>query len=123
MPPRALLSRIAGTPPTGEVESIVAHLRALLNTRRGDAVTVPGFGLVGLADMAHDPGAAREVAGAVRAAILEYEPRLKNATVRHVPDGGLVLRFEIVGELGGAGSRKVRIATAFRPGGRVDVGG
>ena len=120
---RGLLSRIAGNSAGHEVDSIVAHLRVLLGTCRGDAPAAPGFGLSSFVDMAHDlPDAAHDLAGSIRAAILDYEPRLTNVSVRHVPDDGLVLRFEIMGQLAGR-ERPVKLATTFRPGGRVDVGG
>ncbi len=122
MTSRALLSRIAGAPPRSEVDSIVAHLRALLSTRRGDAPSAPGFGVVPLADVAHGlPGAGAELVQSITAAILEYEPRLGNVTVRQLVAEGLFLRFEITGELVGPRGRPVRFAARFKPGGGVEV--
>ena len=125
MPGRGLLSRIAGAGPVDEVESIVAHVRALLNTRLGDAVVSPRLGVPDFTDLAHSfPGGVQQLAAAMRATILEHEPRLRAATVRHVAgDGALLLRFEIVAPRTDAGARPLRLATTVRPGGRVDVRG
>ncbi len=123
---RALLSRIAGrdASPPEEVESIVAHLRVLLNTRRGDAVCCPEFGVVDFSDIVHEfPGAIQQLVKSIRATILDFEPRLKNVSVRHVPDEhALQLRFEIQAQLArGRTARTLRLATTVRPGGRFDV--
>jgi type VI secretion system protein len=123
---RALLSRIAGrdAAPTDEVKAIVAHLQVLLNTRRGDAVTVPEFGVTDFSDIVNEfPGALPQLTKTIRATILEYEPRLKSVSVRHLPDEhALVLRFEITAQLtGGRTARALKLSTTIRPGGHVDV--
>jgi len=125
---RALLSRLAGrdTNPVDALQSIGSHLRVLLNTRRGDSATVPDFGIVDFNDVVHEfPGGVQQLAKSIRATILQYEPRLKSVSVRHVPDESpLTLRFEISGQLAeGRSSRTVRFATTVKPGGRVDVAG
>ncbi len=125
---RALLSRIAARDGAAvdPVESIVAHLRALLNTRRGDAPTVPDFGVIDFAGVVHEfPGGVQKLARSIRATIAEYEPRLRNVNVRHLVDeGSLTLQFEITGQLVGPRSGgTLRLATTVRPGGRIDVSG
>ena len=123
---RALLSRISGrdASPPDEVASIVAHLRVLLNTRRGDAVTAPDFGVLDFSDVANEfPSAIPALAKSIRSTILEYEPRLRNVAVRHLPDEhALTLRFEIQAQLAaGRSARSLRLATTVRPGGHIDV--
>jgi len=125
---RALLSRLAekGGSPTDEVAAIVAHLRVLLNTRRGDAVTAPEFGVVDFSDLAHEfPGAIPTLVKSIKATILEFEPRLRNVSVRHLTDeAGLTLHFEISAQMvKGKTSRTLRLATTVRPGGHIDVSG
>jgi type VI secretion system lysozyme-like protein len=122
---RAILSRISGGGPVDEVESIVAHVRALLNTRVGDSPCAPSLGIADFSDIVHTfPGGIQQLAGSMRATILENEPRLRAVTVRHVPgDVPLVLRFEITAQPVARGTRPLRIATTVRPGGRVDVAG
>jgi type VI secretion system protein len=124
VPGRGLLSRISQGGSTDEAESVLEHLRVLLNTRQGEAPCAPGFGVLDLSDVVHAfPAAYAQLAQAIRATIVEYEPRLRNVSVRHLPDDGLVLRFEIGAQLAGPrGSRAVRFATTVRPGGRYDVG-
>ena len=121
---RGILSRLTQAGPTDEVESVLEHLRVLLNTRQGESLCAPGFGVLDLSDVIHSfPLAYADLAQSIRATIAEYEPRLKNVTVRHVPDDGLVLRFEIGAQIAGPrGNRGVRFATTVRPGGRYDVG-
>jgi type VI secretion system protein len=125
---RALLSRIAGrdTAPIDAVESIGAHLRVLLNTRRGDSVTAPDFGILDFTDLVHEfPSGIQQLAKSIRATVMQFEPRLKNVSVRHMPDESpLTLRFEISAQLAdGRSARPLRFATMVRPGGRVDVAG
>ena len=122
---RGLLSRIAsGAPPVDEVDAIVEHLRVLLNTRQGEAICAPSYGVLDFTDVVHAmPGATQTLVRAIRATILEHEPRLRNVTVRPAGDeGDLVLRFEISGQLASQRSgRTLRFATTIRPGGRYDV--
>jgi len=125
---RALLSRLAekGGSPADEVGAIVAHLQVLLNTRRGEAVAAPGFGVLDFSDLAHEfPGAIPQLLKSIKVTILEYEPRLKNVSVRHLPDElGLTLRFEIAAQLAkGRVARTLRLATTVHPGGHIDVVG
>lgn len=125
---RALLSRISekGGSPADEVAAIVAHLQVLLNTRRGEAIAAPGFGIIDFSDLAHEfPGAIPQLLKSIKATILEFEPRLKNVSVRHLADEqGLTLRFEISAQLAkGRTTRTLRLATTVRPGGHIDVAG
>lgn len=123
---RGLLSRIAGRGgPPDELEAIVQHLRALLNTRRGEAPSAPTLGVVDFSDVAGAfPGGAHQLAASMRATLLEHEPRLKSVSVRHVPsEGELVLRFDVVAQLATRGGRTLHFSTTVRPGGRIDVSG
>jgi type VI secretion system protein len=122
---RALLSRIAGGGPVDDVESIVAHVRALLNTRVGDSPCAPRLGIADFSDIVHTfPGGIQQLSASMRGTILENEPRLRAVTVRHIPgESPLVLRFEISAQPAARGARPLRITTTVRPGGRVDVAG
>jgi type VI secretion system protein len=126
---RGLLDRLnsGGSEPPDEVASIIEHLRVLLNTRKGEAVTVPGFGLVDFSDLVHSfPTSVSTLQASIRATILEYEPRLKNVTVRAVPDHDpLVLKFEISGQpvqRNGRSAGTLRFHTQVTPGGQFRVG-
>lgn len=120
------MSRITGESARGadEVELIVGNLQALLNTRLGDAVSAEGFGVVDLVDIIHDfPAAAQIMQRSIRATISKYEPRLRNVSVRLVPnDDPLILTFEIAGRLVGDRRRGVvRLRSEMTHGGRVSV--
>lgn len=100
------------------------HLRVLLNTRRGESASAPGFGVVDFNDFVHSlPASVQTLQAAIRATILEYEPRLKNVSVRHVTDDDpLALRFEITAHPAHKGLRGVlRFQTKVRPGGQFDI--
>ncbi len=126
---RGLLSRMDGGAASGAavgdpVESIAAHLRMLLNTRKGEAVTAPNFGVVDFTELVHGfPSSIQVLQQSIRATILEFEPRLKTVTVRHTPDDNpLLLRFEISAQLAEKGARgSLRFQTQVGPGGKIDV--
>jgi len=126
---RGLLSRIdaelgVADRASGEAESIVEHLRVLLNTRKGGSATVPEFGVVDFTELVHAfPGAIQTLQSSIRATVLEFEPRLRNVTVRFLPDEEpLVLRFEITAQRAEPGARGVmRFRTQVTPGGKVEV--
>src|SRR5215475_10482870 len=102
---RGLLDRLGrGANPRATVEPTTAvgnHLRALLNTRQGSAPCVPGYGMVDFTDLLHTfPKGIPTLAAAIRATVLQYEPRLKNVSVRHIADDDpSLLKFEITGQL------------------------
>jgi type VI secretion system protein len=105
-------------------ETIVAHLRALLNTRMGGAVTVPDLGIIDFVDVVDQyPTSIQTLQRSIRDTLSHYEPRLTNVTVRFTPgDDPLVLRFEILAQLvEGGGRQTLRIQTQMSPGGKVDV--
>jgi type VI secretion system protein len=97
----------------------------LLNTRKGDAVCAPEFGVTDFVDMVYAfPGSVQQLVKSIRTTILEYEPRLQNVNVRHIPEeDSLTLRFEISAQLVSEPNRTLRVSTMVRPGGRVDVSG
>jgi type VI secretion system protein len=91
------------------VEEVTQHLRVLLNTRKGESAATPGFGIMDFNDIIHTfPSAIDRMQQSLRQAIQEYEPRLKNVVVLHVPDelDPTGLRFEISAYLVERGSRR-----------------
>src|SRR5262245_49209444 len=129
-PGRGLLTRIAArrssdTAPIDEVDSIVAHLHDLLNTRQGEAATVTDFGVVDFADIVHQfPDAIATLQRVIRATVMRYEPRLKNIAVRHLrdDDNPLQLKFEITAQLARPNVRRaLRFQTQVSAGGKFDV--
>jgi len=124
---RGLLDRLAAGETGREqdaVDSIGRHLRVLLNTRRGDSVSAPEFGIPDFSDLVHGfPESLAILQHAVKTTILEHEPRVRSVVVRHVPDeGALVIRFEISAQLAHRyGSRTLRFRTELSPGGHVEI--
>jgi type VI secretion system protein len=126
---RGILGRLAAQSihearPVNELESIVEHLRALLNTRQGEAPSAPEFGVMDFTDLVHNfPEAIQMLQRCIRSTILSYEPRLKNVVVQHVRDEEvLVLKFQITAQLGGKNQRgAVRFETQLRAGGQISV--
>jgi type VI secretion system protein len=130
MAARGLLSRIAagnGTlGPSGDVvESIAEHLRFLLNTRKGESVASPQYGILDLNDIVHTyPSAIPKMTLSIRTAIQEFEPRLKGVVVAYLPDEAdpTALRFDITAQLSTPHRRgTVRFHSQVSPGGRVEL--
>lgn len=124
MSSRGLLSRLStGRRQNDTVSSVVDHLRDMLNTPQGEAVTVPDYGLVNFADVCHNmPEAIGAIQQSIRATILKYEPRLKNVSVRFVPsEDPLQVRFEVVARLNDTRRSVVRLRTAMSSGGHMTV--
>ncbi|MGF1468703.1 MAG: type VI secretion system baseplate subunit TssE [Sandaracinaceae bacterium] len=113
--PRGLLSRLArGERRTDPVGAVLAHLRVLLNARRGGSATVPDYGLLDLHDVVHDlPAALATLQRHIRTTIVRYEPRLGSVAVRSAPsEDPLTLRFDVVARLAGTDRQVVRLRTS-----------
>ncbi|ATB26786.1 type VI secretion system baseplate subunit TssE [Melittangium boletus] len=131
MAERGLLTRLAASnqgslaPQANTLGAIAEHLRALLNTRKGEAAAAPNFGIMDFNDIIHlFPAAIPRMQQSIRTAIQEFEPRLRNVVVQHMPDEKepTVLRFDIVAQLNLKEARgTVRFHTEMHPGGRVNL--
>ncbi len=124
---RGLLARLSsGGQRISELESIVAHLNDLLNTRAGESLSAPDFGIVDFADVVHNfPEATQVLQQSIRATILKYEPRLRNVSVHPVPSPDtLMIAFEISARLASGQQRGVfRVRTELTPSGKMQVSG
>jgi type VI secretion system protein len=122
---RGLLDRLGDARRIDPLESIVEHLRALLNTKTGACVTVPEFGVVDFTDIVHDiPTSINKLQDSIRQTILEFEPRLRNVTVRFVPGTDpLKLNFEVSARLADDKRRVLRFETSLEAGGRFAIVG
>jgi type VI secretion system protein len=105
------------------LQSVIAHLRVLLNARAGMALTVPQFGVIDFNDIVHNlPDGIRQIQTSLRTTIQTYEPRLENINVRYVRDDqSLFLRFEITAQLVDKPERTLRIVSSWHPGGLFTV--
>lgn len=119
---RGLLGRLTGEGSPKDEESILEHLRAVLNTRRGESLACPSLGLVDFADVAHEfPARAFELAEDIRAMVRRFEPRLKNISVAPgTSDDPLRIVFEISAVRRGQ-SRRIQIRTELSADGCVEV--
>ncbi len=123
------MSRIAAKDVTrtrteNDVDSVVEHLKGLLNTRQGECPAALDFGVVDFTDLVHAfPEAIQVLQRSIRATILQFEPRLKNVIVQHVRDDDLlVLKFQITAQLASKSARgAVRLETQLRAGGQISV--
>jgi type VI secretion system protein len=110
--------------PVDEIQSILGNLRALLNTREGDAPAARDYGIVDLSDLVHNfPDASQYMQRSIRDTIAKYEPRLSNVRVRSVPsEDPLKLVFEVSARLARDRRRGlVRVRTEVLPSGRVKI--
>lgn len=81
-------------------ESVLLHLKMMCETRGGTMLTCPDYGTATVSELVHSfPDAIQEMARAIRTTIKEYEPRLTNAKITHVPAEDLTLRYEITAHL------------------------
>ena len=121
---RGLLSRLGARAPRPDpIGDVVEHLKVLLNTRQGESLTVPDYGVIDFTDLVHAfPLSISELQQAIRMTITTFEPRLRNVVVRFVPDEDpLILRFEIVARLGNDKHGVVRLQTEVTSTGRMHV--
>ena len=91
-----------------------------MNTRAGESVTVPDYGLQDLTDVVNElPEGIHTIQQGIRAVILKYEPRLSNVSVRHLPDdSAFALRFEVVARVKDSKRSLIRLQTAMQSDGR-----
>ena len=87
-----------------DLESVVIrHLKRMLNTRAGSALTAPDYGIVELSELIHDfPNATGIMQRSIKNTISKFEPRLRNVQVRAIePDDmdPMNIHFEITGQL------------------------
>ncbi|HEB50669.1 MAG TPA: type VI secretion system baseplate subunit TssE [Desulfobulbus sp.] len=95
--------------PKQVVDSILAHLHHILNTRRGNVVIAEDYGVPDFTEfLSHYPDSLREFERAIRQTISRYEPRLGAVRVSFVPreDDRFVVRFQISARLAVDSSRE-----------------
>lgn len=109
------------------MNSIVNHLRKMLNTRRGSVSIAEDYGMP---DFTNYPGdditeMASELEQALRHSILKYEPRLDKVIVHFEPrmEDLLSLRFKLEASMFVNNDRKIPVVfeTVVRAGGAVDI--
>ena len=84
------------------IESVLTHLRKMLNVRQGSVCTLPDYGIPDLNSLFMQyPDAVLALRRIIRDMLEKYEPRLRRVNVRYLPDeeNPLMLRFEITARL------------------------
>ena len=124
---RGLLARLSsGGQRVSEVESIIAHVYELLNTRVGESLAAPDLGIIDFADLVHNfPEATQVLQQSIRATIMKYEPRLRSVAVTPTPSNDpLSLAFEISGRLASGSQRgPFRLRTELTSTGKMQISG
>ncbi len=94
--------RSATEDPKKVVASVLRHLQLILNTRQGDVPIAADYGIPDLTDFRNTfPFSLREIERSICLTIDKYEPRLKSARVKFIPqeENRLALTFKILGRL------------------------
>jgi type VI secretion system protein len=131
---RTLLERLAKPDPVGQrtisedkhriVDSIMRHLQKLLNTRQGQALIQPEYGLPDITDCVEGaPEALDRVRRAIKNSIELFEPRLNRVKITHIPIGhDLNLHFGISGQIITEKERiPVNFSTTVTPSGSASI--
>lgn len=106
------------------IDSLLAHLQRILNTRQGNVPIADDYGVPDFLDFLQTyPESVHEIEHNIKNAIDRYEPRLSRATVTYVQDEDetLTLRFQIVACLTVEGGRKVFFETVVDSDGRIRI--
>ena len=108
-------------------DSDLRHLQKMLNTRQGQALTQPEYGIPDVTEFIQTlPDMVNEVRRAIRNSIEKFEPRLRNVDVTFVPseEEWLSLHFEITAELVTEKEEaSVWFETSVSPSGHIEVRG
>ncbi len=88
--------------PSALSESVLGHLKLIFNTRQGSSETRTDLGMPDFNDLStRFPDAIPIIGRAIKYQLDNFEPRLKNVSVKHVPDptNPLSLYFQISAQL------------------------
>lgn len=95
-------ARRVATDPSSMLDDVLQHLRELFNVRQGSVPARPDYGMVDINGVIHRfPDAIGILRTEIRRQIEEFEPRLSDVSVRHVPmpDRPLGLVFSVAATL------------------------
>lgn len=87
---------------TAIINSVRRHLIHLFNTREGNSLGAPGYGMPDFNDaVAAHPDFIKHIRVSIEEVIAEHEPRLKKVSVKYIanPERPLDLKFQISGEI------------------------
>lgn len=109
------------------VDSVLDHLRKILNVRQGSVESLPDYGLPDINGLAAKfPNALYELKLEIKSCIDKYEPRLSNVRVEPVQDedNPLYFKFEITASLQvGPSGNSIWFETTLDPSGKATIRG
>jgi type VI secretion system protein len=108
------------------IDSVIAHLRCILNTRQGSVPLDPLFGVPDFTNLAGglSAGSVRDIEVSIRQVITRYEPRLRAPQVALRADAGdpMSLRFDVDGRLEVDGQEiPLQLSTIVGGNGKISV--
>ncbi len=112
--------------PRKVIDSVLRHLRRILNTKQGNVLIAEDYGVPDFSDFLNTlPDSIREIEKNIRAAIQKYEPRLTGVRVNFIPqeDDPLSLRFQITARLAMDAKTQVFLETIVDADGQVEIRG
>jgi len=112
--------------PRRVIDSVLRHLRRILNTKQGNVLIAEDYGVPDFSDFLNAlPDSIRDIEKNIRAALQKYEPRLSGVRVNFIPqeDDPLSLRFQITARLAMDAKTQVFIETIVGADGQVEIRG
>jgi type VI secretion system protein len=105
-------------------DSVLEHLRRILNTRQGCVPIADDYGVPEFTEYLHlGAEACRELEKILRATIQKYEPRLKGVRVSFIPEEEdrpvFQLQFQVVAKLASDPRLLVQFATSIDGNGQI----
>lgn len=118
------LSRRGAEDPQRISDSVLEHLRRILNTRQGCVPIADDYGVPEFTEYLHlGAEVYRELEKVLRATIQKYEPRLKGVRVSFLPEEedrlALHLQFHVVAKLASDPRLQVQFETSIDSNGQV----
>jgi type VI secretion system protein len=110
--------------PVRITESVLEHLKRILNTKQGSVMIAEDYGLPELSDLVRSaPDSIRDIEKSIKLMIQKYEPRLKMVRVSfdHQEEDVLELRFQISAVLSSESKKKVYFSTIINTEGMVKI--
>jgi type VI secretion system protein len=105
-------------------DSVLGHLRRILNTKQGNVPISEDYGLPDFSDLLHAlPESIRDIEKAIRLTIQKYEPRLRTVRVSfiHQEEDVLSLHFQITAKLQAESKAQVLFETFIDTDGKVNI--
>ncbi len=108
-------------------ESILNHLKKMLNTRLGNSLIQPhDYGMIDLNEIRTNmPDSIADVQNNIKSMIEKYEPRLKNVRVEHINSGDdlMILKFKVIADISAERRTSISFETIVEPSGQIQLSG